>query len=276
MFIYFQHFTQDQISLDQSPVAIEPQVIYELSKRLHTYRKCFTGTEFVETLTELGQQYEEDTQDELTHSNQTPTHRLVNYNIPYAKEVGQYLLREGILICLYNYQTRNGLESSNTTLESASASRLNAIDTTFHGDLITERPVSLSPGGSSTTPSSDVSSPVSDNIPTPVPAQFRSSDQSYYRFTTFEDSPTGSFFQRSQILSCTTTTTTSSSRAENRMSISDFDRARFGTLFLILDVCQKRARKDKEAKNFLSQNETVRISNQRTGNNISCSKIFRI
>ena len=242
-----------------------------MSKHLHGERKCFTGKQFVEKLIEIGQQIDEGhTEPIATHPSDTPTNaHLVNYSIPYAIKLGQYLLKEDILVCLYNYESRNGLENSTTTctMESSSASRLQAIDTTLHGDMSSRN--NQVPSPESSTPDSYSSQ---ERVPTPQPPEFKNSSNCYYRFANIEDGPAGSFFQRAQILSATPTTVT----AENRMQISDFDQARFGTLFLILDVCQSRSKTDRLAKNFLLRNETVRISNQRTGNNISCSKIFHI
>ncbi len=176
------------------------------------------------------------------------------------------------MVCLYSYDTRNGIDTS-TTMESTSSSRLQAMDTSLHGDMMSSRnEPSTSPVRS--TVMSDSSSPdsYSDRVPTPEPAQFKNSSHCYYRFANIEDGPAGSFFQRAQILSAMPATVT----GENRMQITDFDQARFGTLFLILDVCQNRSKTDQLAKRFLLKNETIRISNQRTGNNISCSKIFHI
>ena len=288
--------------------------MYELSKRLHGERKCFTGSQFVLELSKLGRETEDGQSDQSGRSNNTPTTAaLVNYDTPYALKLGQFLLKEGILICLCSYDRP---DNTSDTMESTSSSRLQAINTSSHGGMSDHIPLinghthirddeipllnGHTPTSTSTrddhthliddhtptrddhTPSSTVSgfsTPESydsrGRVPTPRPSQFRDSSQSYYRFTGIEDGqgPTdGSIFQRVEILSATPTVT----RGENRMQISDFDQARFGTLFLILDVCQNRSKSDKMAKSFLLRNETVRISNQRAGNNISCSKIFRI
>ena len=229
---------------------------------------------------ELGREGElEEQNSSSTHSNDTPTTAsLVSYDIPYAIKLGQYLLKEGILVCLFNYESRNGLLNSTTTstaMESTSSSRLRAIDTSLHGGMSSRD--GHTPSSPDCSAASGSSTPESygggaERVPTPEPPQFKNSSQLYYRFTDIEDGPTGSFFQRAEILAATPTT----NKVENRMHISDFDQARFGTLFLILDVCQNRSKSDRRAKDFLQQNETIRISNQRTGNNISCFKIFRI
>lgn len=204
--------------------------------------------------------------DNVQHCTSTPTNAdLINYDVSYSIKLGQYLLSEGILVCLYSYESLTDTSTAATSTDSLS--RIHAMDTTLHGDRLT------TPPGTS---SSISSTPDSYDVPTPIdpvhPPEFKNSSHVFYRFINMEDSlAEGSFFQRLQILSATTL-----KRQENRMNISEFDHARFGTMFLIIDVCANRSKKDKSAKEFLQRDETVRISNQRVGNNINCLKIFRI
>ena len=269
---YIQHFTHNQVSLDQSPVPIEPNVIHELSNRLHTFKKCFTGSEFVHALVEIGQTVEEKGTDSTTSGEyqDTPTDRLVVYSITYATRLGNYLLSQDILICLYSSNV--DLDPTSTEgLESASCERLKAMNTTQHGDMKITIPDEIR--STSTSAFSSTSSYSTGGTPSIEPVRFHNSPHCYYRFTDIEDNTTGSFFQRAQILSSCIRTPR---RLDGRVQVSEFEQARFGTLFLILDVCHMRSNKDNEAKRFLQLHNVIMISEQRTGNNISCHKIFRV
>lgn len=238
--------------------------MYDLCQSLHGERKCFTGQQFVMKLTELG------CRNDTNQSTATPTNvSIIDYDATYATKLGQYLLSEGIMICQYNSEDGLVTPDGGSTTGSVSVTsidRLLSMDTSLHGDRVD------SP--SSDTSSSSYSSPAPDQPPdqSASPIQFKNSPHMYYRFTNIEDASqtAGSFFQRLQIL------TSSTLKHDNRMNISEFDHARFGTLFLIIDICNNRSKRDRLAKQFLQRNETVRISNQRIGNNINCSKIFRI
>ena len=264
--------------MDQSPVPLTSQIIHDLSLKLHTYRKCFTGEEFVAGLIQLGEDLDSETTEQRDlRPNETPSDRVVTYTVTSSVQLGQYLLDEGILICLLDYaNSRTG-----TPLEPSSPERMNAIRTSQHNTVNEERPITphLSSNENRSDSHGSFYSTESSSPPTPnpQPPQFKNKSNCWYRFADLEDSVTGSFFHRAQILSMSNHQISSQQRrSPDGIQVSEFDQARFGTLFLMLDVLQQRARKDRQAKQFLQRPNVIMVAQQRTGNDISCFKIFRI
>lgn len=247
------------------PVPITSQVLNLLNIQLHTFRKCFTGKEFVDKLIKLGQETELSNGSSSESPSSSGKEGGVSYTGTSAVQLGQYLLNEGILICLLNYHN-----DRSTPLESSSSERINAVNTTKHATVLEEErppPSPIRPGSHL----SD-STTLSPTPPPSQPPQFQNRPDCWYKFSDLEDSLEGSFLKRAQILSVC-------SRPPNRPEqngLSDFEQARLGTLYLLLDVFHIRSRKDSQAKRFLQQPNVILTSQQRTANNIPCYKIFRI
>ena len=105
-----QQFALSRLDLTHAPVPVDPTVIHTLRSQLHTFKKCFSGKEFVEKLLKLGREAEAlkkagpGSSEPVTPSPQIAMQRSpggkIVYNIQYAKEVGQFLLSERSLLPL--------------------------------------------------------------------------------------------------------------------------------------------------------------------------------
>ena len=211
------------------------------------------------------------------HSNpdSAPNGGPVSFTVTSATQLGQYLLDEGILICLLNYT-----DERTTPLESSSNERMNAISTSRHvrmeSDAVSQR-VATPEVRPPSNQSYGYSSP-SPTPPLPRPPQFMNGLDCWYKFTDLEDSFKGAFFHGGQILSTCIRTppSTNRRRGPETAELSPFDEARLGTLHLILDILQQRSRKDTQAKTFLLKPNAILCSQERGGNDVPPHKIFRI
>ena len=224
---------------------------------------------------ELGKTAEEERLGDPS-SEVTPSDSLQPYTEAYATQLGQFLLRKGLLVCLMEdwEDSHNGGEDEK--LESQSAERLNAVNTCKH---FTERSKSLGSSASSVSllerSTTSTSFMPQDNIP----RQFKNSHHCLYRFVDMEDSSNGPIFRRVEVLSATAKDSqiqSSQSPPSQSMRMSEFEQAKYGTLFLILDVLQQRARKDHTAREFLTKLNVVRVIEQKREMDLPCSKIFRV
>ncbi len=114
------------MDVSYAPVSIDPVVLHSLRHQLHTFKKCFTGKDFVDAIIAIGSHHnsskEGDTEPNtpspappsLTPSphsfspvqaprlrgNQTitPAGQFIVYTVHYASEVAQYLLNERVLL----------------------------------------------------------------------------------------------------------------------------------------------------------------------------------
>ncbi|XP_019857507.1 PREDICTED: uncharacterized protein LOC109585810 isoform X2 [Amphimedon queenslandica] len=269
-------FTQAgaHIQLDQSPVPLSPSLLHQLSTRLHNIRKCFRGDDFVRELIKLGNERIRHASVDHSNPDSASNGAPVSFTVTSATQLGQYLLDEGILICLLNYT-----EERTTPLESSSNERMNAINTSRH--------VGVEPELSHQRTSPEVRAPSNQSYgysspsptpPLPHPPQFMNGFDCWYKFTDLEDSFEGVFFHGGQILSTCIRTPSSNNkrRGPETAELSPFDEARLGTLHLILDVLQQRSRKDTQAKTFLLKPNAILCSQERGGNDVPPHKIFRI
>jgi hypothetical protein len=108
------------------------------------------------------------------------------------------------------------------------------------------------------------------------PPQFHKTHNCWYKFSNIEDSQTGLFYLRAQILSASfkTNRTAVPPQEGGTLQLSEFEQARMGTLSLILNVLELRSRKDKVAKRFLHEPQAVLASQQTR--DVSIHKLFRI
>ena len=262
------------VNLEQAPVYVDPSIIHSLVHRLHAYRKCFTGSQFVEQVMELGKMAEEERLGDPS-SQVTLSDSLQPYTEAYATQLGHFLLRKGLLVCLMEEweDSQNGGEDGK--LESQSSVRLNAVNTSKH---LTERDKST---GSSASNSSllERSTTSTTFVQENPPRQFKNSHQCLYRFMDMEDSTNGPVFRRVEVLSATakdSQTQSSQSPTSQGARMTEFEQSKYGTLFLILDVLQQRAYKDRTARDYLTKLNVVRVLEQKREMDLPCSKIFRV
>lgn len=218
------------------------------------------------------------------HSNSeaAPNAVPLSYTVTSATQLGQFLLDEGILICLLDYAYERA-----TPLESSSNERMNAIRTSRHvedasGDA---PPPPVSPEvRPDSNQSYGYSSSSSLTPPLPNPPQFVNGSNCWYKFSDLEDSFKGAFFHGGQILSTCIKTpapnnkrrTVGGANSGEGTELTPFDEARLGTIHLILDVLQQRSRKEPQAKSFLSRPNVIFCSQERGRNDVPPLKIFRV
>lgn len=112
---FSQQFARGRFDLSKAPVPIDGWVLHTLRLQLHAIKKCFSGKEFVEKVLEVGRNYDlmlenlsdNDSPGSLRRSASlggshvfSPTGQPIEYTTRYACEVGQFLLKERILIQL--------------------------------------------------------------------------------------------------------------------------------------------------------------------------------
>lgn len=252
---------------------IDTPFLHSLRSRLHSIRKCFSGSEFVEAIIKIGQERQE--QATLT----SDSGQTFVYNQSYATQIGQYLLDEGILVCLLQYggdQLTNG-----QVLESASAERMNAVDTTHHtaaeqqhfGRTLASPRIISSPASS--TSSQSVTSLHEEDA---LPRVFKNSSLCLYRFVDMEDQESGFVLHSMQVLTAALSSQRANgSRQQNQpqqerrrreSDLSDFDRARLTTQLMITDILQQRVRRDKQAKIFLVSPHALQVMERADQQNI--------
>jgi len=130
--LYTQHFARSRLDLSRSPIPVDSGVLHALRAQLHTYKKCFTGKEFVDRILEMGRLYEATSRNpsEVDSDSQVPqgessrnssrlsgrvigsTGQPIVYTVQYATEVAQYLLNERILLPLPDTSLSSGTETS--------------------------------------------------------------------------------------------------------------------------------------------------------------------
>jgi len=126
------HFARSRLDLSRSPIPVDSGVLHALRAQLHTYKKCFTGKEFVDRILEMGRLYESTSGNpsEVDSDSQVPqgessrnssrlsgrvigsTGQPIVYTVQYATEVAQYLLNERILLPLPDTSLSSGTETS--------------------------------------------------------------------------------------------------------------------------------------------------------------------
>ena len=234
---------------------------------MHSIRKCFSGSEFVEAVVQIGQ----DKQEELTAPT-SETGQPLAYNYSYATEVGQHLLNERILVCVLQHHVDpvlNGLESSSTE-------RMHAIDTTFHSSTEYQH---HSPSSTSSTHS--IGSIRDGEDAATSRRVFQNSHQSLYRFVDMEDRESGFVFHSMQVLTAALSNSNlpNSNQPEMRRrgnEMSEFDQARFTTQVMIADILQQRVRNDKLAKTFLASPHVVQVLQRAELTDQQAYKLIRI
>ena len=291
-------------------------MLHALRAQLHTYKKCFTGKEFVDKILDIGRQSEfrsdnpseGDTTDsqasrgEASRNSSRLSSRVISssgqpimYTVRYATEVAQYLLSERILLPLPDASLGTGVltlpmssdEEGSTPQDPrallTSMERTRAIDTT--------RP--LRQGSKSSSDSPHLVPRVSPLYPRSttvreqereeerdreVPApDFSYSSQTFYKFADVEDFESRMLYQ-SQILTASSKSVQSGSGTAAADESFEFHKARNSTLFLVLDLVVQRARVEKRAKLFLMTTGALTVLEQKKSSELStnCDMIFRM
>ena len=288
---------------------MDPTVIRTLRSQLHTFKKCFTGKDFVEQFLKLGRETEMlrlNTSEPNTPSPQIRTQhppRLrgghvfnstgakIFYTVHYAKEVGQYLLSEQILLPLPNL--RHGspeCDSDNGRDEEVSSSRLHESSSVQSDQRVRWTGGKTARGATCNTVQTRFDSPVDPHLPDSravhdyrmdlhdtdsatqlVSDMFVYSPQSLYKFSDVEDFESRALYH-SQILSASAHPQAASSLEET----TAFETARLGMLLLVHDLLLQRARKEKRAKQFLQTPHAVTVAERRKQQYVDCNLIFKM
>lgn len=220
----------------------------------------------------------------------TETGQPLDYSHTYAKELGQYLLNEGILVCLLEYS--NDQANSGSGLESSSTEQMRAINTTHHAVPEDSRQVPFGMTFRGHTPQS----PSTPNSPQSLtylheveveparPRKFQNNDHCLYRFVDMEDRESGYVFHSMQVLPAALSSRPARSHHDHnqwqerqrRREMSEFDRARLATQVVIAGVLQQRARNDKVAKEFLARPLVLHVLESVELNSRDFYKLLRI
>lgn len=286
-------------------------MLHALRAQLHTYKKCFTGKEFVDKILDIGRQSEfrsenpseGDTTDsqasrgEASRNSSRLSSRVISstgqpimqYTVRYATEVAQYLLNERILLPLPDASLGTGVlplpmssdEEGSTPQDPrallTSMERTRAIDTT--------RP--LRQGSKSSSDSPHLVPRVSPLYPrstgsTTVREQEREEERdreipdfSYSSQTFYKFADVEDFESRmlyqSQILTASSKSVQTGSGTATADESFEFHRARNSTLFLVFDLIAQRARVEKRAKLFLMTPRALTVLEQKRSSELGAN-----
>ena len=299
--------------MSRAPVVVDTGLLHALRTRLHTYRKCFSGKEFVDRIVEMGRQGEThsgagslgnspilDPQGEdsrLQHGKLTtqvisPTGQPIVYTVHYATEVAQYLLSERILIPLPDIFSASLITPPGTSSDDDgrrtpaegessldfSTERAREVEhsRSFRvtgGISFISRSPHLSPARSRQLHASGRSAINPERDAATAVPLFSYSSQVLYKFADAEDVENSPLYQ-SQILSASVYQQLQNSSDGDETV--EFHRARYGTLFLVYDLLLQRARKDKIAKQFLQSPWALTVAEQRRQLDINCDQVFKM
>ena len=127
LLFFSQQFARGHFDISKAPVPIDGRVLHTLRLQLHAIKKCFSGKEFVDKVLEIGRNYgammenlsDTDSPGSLRRSSSlggthvlSPTGQPIEYTTRYACEVGQFLLKERMLIQL----PKSGARDDNPSL----------------------------------------------------------------------------------------------------------------------------------------------------------------
>ena len=311
-----------RLDLSRTPVQLDSSVIHTLHSQLHTFKKCFSGKEFVEQLLKLGRETEAMRQSSSEPTTPSPQISLqlrspktgkrhiynsptssgasprIFYTVHYAKEVGQFLLREQILLPLpsLRQQSFDSDDDEEEGEERGRASRQQE-SSTIQADKPVTKQENVGEGEadrrdvnySKTVPSSTENSPRlrptrrtapfdyqtdvqgSSNSASRLAAEFTYSPQSLYKFADVEDFESRVLYH-SQILSASA----HPQAADGLEETTAFEKARMGMLFLVYDLLQQRGRREKRVKQFLQTPRALTVAERRKRQFVDCNLIFKM
>lgn len=292
-----------RLDLTRAPVPIDPTIIHTLRSQLHTFKKCFSGKDFVEQFLKLGREAETlrmSSSEPTTPSPQIGIHRhqyspgglggrqvfnstgaKIPYTIHYTKEVAQYMLNERILLPLPSLRqdssegdSDNGVSPIQLQESSSYKSDQNVKQTVEEiagsGDIVkkhfTENGPELACSRHIHNYRTDLQE--SDSTTSHI---FVYSPQSLYKFSDVEDFESQTLYH-SQILSASANPQPTNSLEET----TAFERARLGMLLLVHDLLLQRAKKEKRAKHFLQTPRAITVAERRKQEYVNCNLIFKM
>ncbi|CAI8010058.1 hypothetical protein GBAR_LOCUS6673 [Geodia barretti] len=321
-------FAMSRLDLSRTPVQLDPGVIHTLHSQLHTFKKCFSGKEFVEQLLKLGRETEATRQNSSEPTTPSPqiafqqrsprtgNRHIYNspttsgasprifYTVHYAKEVGQFLLSELILLPLPTLRQRSSDYDSEDEEDEEGEEEVREGDSRQHESSSIQthervvRRVSVEGGGRGdgvnhpkTIPSSTENSPRlqpssrstrapfdyridthnGSNPASRLAAVFTYSPQSLYKFADVEDFESRALYH-SQILSASA----HPQAADGMEETTAFEKARMGLLFLVYDLLQQRTRREKRVKQFLQMPGALTVADRRKRQFVDCNLIFKM
>lgn len=304
-----QQFPRAHFDLSRSPVPISSQVLQTLRSRLHRYKKCFSGKEFVDKVLEIGRHC--DLQPEPSSQASTPTNLIgragispsgqpVEYTVRYATQLAQFLLTEAILLELPGTDSLPPGEAITPVPSTDDEASLGAsyehpdidelgLSSTSHSSLGSQ---GRQRKRQTLEQQAVFNSYRSHRSGSDVGLQFSNSKTVFYKFAGSEDAESNTLYQ-SHILAASSVSQASSpgivltlgrSGSLNETSSTsvlgddnrDFTRARQGTLFLVYDLLVQRSKKERRAKQFLQLPRAVEVVEQRRQRNVNCDFIFRM
>lgn len=298
-----------RLDLTRAPVPIDPTVVHTLRSQLHTFKKCFSGKDFVEQFLKLGREAETlrvGSSEPTTPSPQIGSHRhqyspaglgsrhafdstgaRISYTVHYAKEVAQYMLNERIMLPLPSMRQGSSEGDSDDGREGVSSCQLHQ-SSSFKSDQNVRQTVEendssgaivkkhFSENGpelasSRCTHSYQTALQESDSTTQLVSHIFIYSPQSLYKFSDVEDFESHTLYH-SLILS----SSANPQAANNLEETTAFERARLGMLFLVHDLLLQRVKKEKRAKQFLQTPHALTVAERRKQEHVDCNLIFKL
>ena len=287
-------------------MVVDSGVIHSLRLSLHTYKKCFSGKEFVDQLLLIGHEAETNRanrSEPVTPSPLASVHGCspglggnagygfssssIIYSVHYAKEVGQYLVSEGILLPLPdlvagvpNHDSEGDSEVEVKEGEVGYPRRVPLVGTSHPQQVREGRwrsgAVMESPSNTAFIASRMLHQPPnlltdSQETDSHITTAFTYSPTSLYKFADVEDFESCTLYH-SQVLTSVTHPQAASRLEEGVVS----EQARRGMLFLVHDLLQQRARKERRAKQFLQTPHAEAVAEQRREHFINCDLIFKM
>ena len=283
---------------------VDSGVIHSLRLSLHTYKKCFSGKEFVDQLLLTGHEAEMNRVSRSEPVTPSPLASVlgrspglggnagygssslsITYSVHYAKEVGQYLVSEGILLPLPDLVTsvpdrdsEGDGEGEGKEGEAGYPRRVPLVDTSRQQQVREGR---WRIGAATESPSNAASRMLhqspnllltdSQETDSHITTAFTYSPTSLYKFADVEDFESCTLYH-SQVLTSVTHPRAASGLEEGVVS----EQARRGMLFLVHDLLQQRARRERRAKQFLQTPHAEAVAEQRRERFTNCDLIFKM
>ena len=315
-----------RLDLSRTPVPLDAAVIHTLHSQLHTFKKCFSGKEFVEQLLRVGREAEATRQSSSEPTTPSPqiafqqrsprtgSRHIYNsptsgagarifYTVHYAKEVGQFLLSERILLPLpslrqhspdFDSDYEEDDDEEEEEEERVLTSRQHESSSIQSDQRVIRVDVEEGGGGGGgganlSVPSSSENSPrlqpsrrrapldyrtdvqERSNSASQIPVDFVYSPQSLYKFANVEDFESRALYH-SQILSASA----HPQAADGLEETTAFEKARMGMLFLVYDLLLQRARREKRVKQFLQTPPALSVADRRKRQFVDCNLIFKM
>ena len=313
--VLLQKFAMSRLDLSKAPVPLDPAVVHTLHSQLHTFKKCFTGKDFVEQFLKLGREAEAGRQSSSEpttpsprlptfqrspviggHFNSSATGPRIVYTVQYAKDVGKFLLAEKILLPLpgpwQGFGDSEGEEEEGEEEEEEGLVDRHQRSSSIQSDQL-GRPAEgdrARADAAKDTPPSSV-----ENSPRLQPSKRRRPPFNYH--TGLQDSGstvplTAKFVYSPQSLykfadvedfeshalyhSQILSASAHPQAVDGLEETTAFERARMGMLFLVQDLLLQRGRREKRVKQFLQTPPALSVAERRKHQYVECNLIFKL